>query len=82
MTRPALALVLAVLLLAGCATATAPAPEAPAPAPPAAAAPPVAEAGVEAAQPASLHWARTAAEHRAAFLQTFRAASERLEELV
>ena len=82
MTRPALALVLAVLLLAGCATATALAPEAPAPAPPAAAAPPVAEAGVEAAQPASLHWTRTAAEHRAAFLQTFRAASERLEELV
>ena len=69
----ALSLLLAALL-AGCATATAPAPPAPAPASPAAAA--------EATQPSSLHWARTAAEHRAAFLQTFRAAGDRLEELV
>lgn len=71
MTGALLPLVLAALLV-GCATATPPAPPLPAPAP----------AAAEAAQPPSLHWARTAAEHRAAFLQTYRAASERLEELV
>ena len=74
--RPALAAPAATLalLLAACAT---PAPPPPAPAPavstPATAAPP---------QSASLHWMRTAAEHRAVFLQTYEAAGERLAELV
>ena len=34
-----------------------------------------------AALPLSVHWTRTAAEHRAVFLQTYRAAGARLEEL-
>lgn len=32
-------------------------------------------------QPTALHWARSAAEHRAIYLQTFRAASDRLREV-
>ena len=68
---------LAVLLLAGgaaCApaAATVPPPAGPAVTPPAAAA---------RALPEAIRWTRTAAEHRAVFLQTYRLAAERLREL-
>lgn len=78
MTR-SLAPILLMALLAGCATATAPAPAPPVPASPSL---PSAAAAAEPAPPSSLHWTRTAAEHRAAFLQTYRSAAGRLEELV
>jgi 5'-nucleotidase (lipoprotein e(P4) family) len=68
-----LALVLA--LLAACAT--------PAPPPVVTAPPPAAEtAAAVAPQSASLHWMRSAAEHRAVFVQTFEAAGRRLPALV
>jgi len=69
MTCPTLLLLL--LLLPACTTAPAPAP--------AAAPPPVSAAVVD--LPASLHWARNSAEHRAVYLQTFRLAADQLEKL-
>lgn len=74
MRRPALvpSVVLCTLLVAACAT------PAPAPAPP----PSASATATAPAQSASLHWMRTAAEHRAVFLQTYEAAAERLAELV
>jgi acid phosphatase len=62
------------LALAACTTA--------APPPPAPAAPPPAPAIAAPPQSASLHWMRTAAEHRAVFVQTFEAAALRLAGLV
>jgi 5'-nucleotidase (lipoprotein e(P4) family) len=69
--------VLALALLATACTTAAPPPvtAAPPPAAPASTAP-------AAAQSHSLHWIRTAAEHRAVFVQTFEAAARRLPELV
>jgi 5'-nucleotidase (lipoprotein e(P4) family) len=43
--------------------------------------PPPGAAVVEAAQPLSVHWFRSAAEMRALYLQTYRAATDRLNEL-
>jgi len=68
LTAPVLLLL---FFLPACTTAPAPAPVA---TPPPAAA-------VAAELPASLHWARSSAEHRALYLQTFRLASEQLETL-
>jgi 5'-nucleotidase (lipoprotein e(P4) family) len=73
--RRHLAALLLLLLLPACATAPAPAPTAPSAAPPAAA------AATAPAQSLALHWARSSAEHRALFLQTYRLAAERLEAL-
>jgi 5'-nucleotidase (lipoprotein e(P4) family) len=55
-----------------------------APPPPVVTAPPpaVETAAAVAPQSAALHWIRTAAEHRAVFVQTFEAAARRLPELV
>jgi 5'-nucleotidase (lipoprotein e(P4) family) len=64
-----LPLLLVVFVLAACKTAAPPL----APAPPTPAAP---------ALPTALHWVRSSAEHRAALLQTYRLATERLEEVV
>lgn len=71
---PASALAVLVLALAACQTAA----PAAAPAPP----PPPAAAAEAPPQSASLHWMRTAAEHRAVFVQTYETAGERLAELV
>lgn len=71
MTKP-IAL-LSLLLAAACAPAVAPAP---APQPGA-----TAEAGARPALPKEVHWFRNAAEQRAAFLQAYRTAGERLREL-
>lgn len=68
MPRPAL--VLALVTIAGCASV--------APAPPAA---PVAAPAVRAEVPLEVRWARRSAEHDALYLQTYRAAGERLREM-
>ena len=62
-------------LLAACTTT-------PPPPPPTAAPPPTTAPATTPPQSASLHWIRTAAEHRAVFLQTYEAAGQRLAELV
>lgn len=62
-------LFLIAVLASGCASTT----TVPAPAPPAAATP--------AAPPAAIHWVRDSAEHRAALLQAYSLATERIEEL-
>ncbi len=68
--RRCLAIVMLISAVAGgCATATAPRPPSSAPAP------------AEAEWPLALQWQRTAAEHRAVYVQTFRLAGGRLEEL-
>ena len=72
MRHALLASLLLALALPACTTV---APAAPVPAPPPAAAPAAGE------QSAPLHWMRSAAEHRALFVQTFEAAGERLAEL-
>jgi 5'-nucleotidase (lipoprotein e(P4) family) len=64
-------LLLLLLVLPACTTAPAPAP----------ATAPLPAATSTAQYPASLHWARSSAEHRALYLQTFRLASEELETL-
>jgi len=73
-SRPSLAALLLLITLAGCTVAPAPQPV-----------PPLPEAAVETTAPplsAALHWSRNSAEHRAVFLQTFRAAAVELEALV
>ncbi len=65
------------LVLAGCASAPSPAP-APAPAAPLPAAPAAATVPL----PDNLHWVRNSAEHRAVYVGIYRAAGDRLEQLV
>ncbi|HEX2252567.1 MAG TPA: HAD family acid phosphatase [Thermoanaerobaculia bacterium] len=76
--RPTTALLTLALLFAGCAT-TAPPPAQPTPPPP----PPPAAQPAASAPPQSeaVHWVRASAEHRAAFVQTFELAGEKLREL-
>lgn len=74
-TKSALAALLLLVLATGCATAPVAAPQT---APP----PPPATADATPEMSSALHWARTAAEHRAIFLQTYRQAAAELERLV
>ena len=69
MRIPRLAVLPVVLVLAACASSPAPAPA------------PAATAISPAPLPPAIHWVRNSAEHRAVFLQTYRAASERVREL-
>lgn len=70
------AVLLAVLLSAGCASVTAPAPT------PAPSTPPQETAAATPSVPEAVLWTATAAEHRAAYLQAFRQAAVVLEQLV
>lgn len=66
---------LSLVFAAACAPAVAPPPPAPTPAPPSM---PAAAAAAEGEVPLAVRWVRASAEHRAAFLQAYRQADERL----